>query len=61
MKKAMALVAAVATLALSGCGSATSTGYCCLNKQYYGCPDANAAQTCSTSCTRDASKDSTCS
>lgn len=51
---------ALALAALS-CGGASSSTSCCVNGSYYQCPSADAAQTCTTSCSRDSSKDTTCS
>lgn len=55
------LFVSLAFLALAACGGATSSASCCVNGSYFSCPDANAASTCSSACSRDSSKDNTCS
>jgi hypothetical protein len=74
MKKSMmlglGLVWCVAAL-LGACGSksdggtsSTSSGSsftCCVNGAFYNCPDAAAQQNCASACSRDSSKDNTCS
>ncbi len=61
------------TFALAACGGGSGsttpsreTGSCCINGSYYTCPSSAAATDCFNnrspgSCSRDSSKDSTCS
>lgn len=51
--------------ALTACGGSSSHFDCCLNGAYFSCPDQAAFDNCTLSspsnpCSRDASKDSSC-
>lgn len=60
MKSALAVLVAVVAAGVLACGSSssnTSSYTCCINGQFYTCPNADAVSDCVNKCTRDSSGD----